>query len=300
MDRLPQVVVIVGPTSSGKSGLAIELARAFNGEIVSADSRQVYRGMDIGTATPTADEQAAVPHHLINIRNADEEYSVAEYVTDAHAAIAGILERGKLPIIAGGTGLYIRGLIDGISIPEVAPNPELRAELEQLSTDELAARLTEVDRELAQTVDLHNPRRVMRALEVNAAGVPREEPAESQRYDALKIGLNPDKEILNQRILENVRWRFENGLLDEVSGLLEQGIDRALLTERVIAYGPALKVLDGSLTKDEAIERTATLDRQYAKRQRTWFKTDSEINWLAQPADATPFVHSWLRHEVTA
>jgi tRNA dimethylallyltransferase len=301
MDRLPQVIAIIGPTSSGKSRLGLDLARRYGGEIVSADSRQVYRGMDLGTAKPTAAEQAAAPHHLIDIRNPDEEYSAAEFKVDAAAAIRSIQERGNLPIIVGGTGLYLRSLLENLQIPAVGPNADLRQELEALSPPELAERLRQTDPPAAELVDLANPRRVIRALELFAAG---HSIAKSTRgpaqYDALKLGLNPPPEELKDRIERNVRARFAAGVVDEVKALRKRGIDDAVLASRVIIYGPALAVVDGQLTPEAAIQRTVELEAQYAKRQRTWFKRDSEITWLTDAAQADGVIKPWLITEVAA
>jgi tRNA dimethylallyltransferase len=302
MDRLPQVIAIVGPTSSGKSRLGLELAKKFGGEIISADSRQVYLGMDIGTAKPSAAEQKAVRHHLIDIRDPKQEYSAAEFRYEATEAIDGIFGRGKLPIIVGGTGLYVRALLENLRIPEVRPNPALRAELGKLPTPELAARLQKANPAVAAQIDLKNPRRIIRALEINAAGL---KPLKThgkgpQPYDTLKLGLNPDPAELAERIAQNVRWRFENGLLPEVKGLLADGNDAKSLATKVIAYGPAIDHLKKKLTKKQAIDRTIQLDRQYAKRQRTWFKTDPDIRWLTDPAEAAPLVKKWRSAGVAA
>jgi tRNA dimethylallyltransferase len=297
MERLPQVIAIVGPTSSGKSRLGLELAKRFDGEIVSADSRQIYRGLDIGTAKPSAKDQAAVPHHLIDIRDPAQDYSAAEFRYDATQAIDDIFGRGQLPIIVGGTGLYVRALLENLRIPEVPPNPALRAKLTKLSTSQLAEQLQQADANAAARIDLRNPRRIIRALEIREAGL---NPAAGRSvgprpYDTLKLGLNPDPETLKTQIERNVRERFANGLVKEVRGLLAGGADPKVLATRVIAYGPTIALINKKATQAEAIEQTIRLEYQYGKRQRTWFKTDSQITWLTDPAEAEPLVREW-RH----
>lgn len=306
MDALPRLISLVGPTSSGKSRLALELAQKLDGEIVSADSRQIYRGLDIGTAKPTPTEQARVPHHLIDLREPDEPFSLAEYQSAAFPVIDGILRRGRLPLLVGGTGLYHRAVIDNLQIPEVAPQPKLRAELSQQTTDQLAERLRRSDPETAAQIELANPRRVIRALEVLAVtgqGMAAHRVAGARRYDVLKLGLAVEPDELRQRIRTQVERRYEIGVADEVRGLLDQGYDPAVLTERAIAYGPILRLLDGELAETEAIAETIRLEAAYAKRQRTWFRRDPEIIWLDDPADAMSRITAWLTRtpaEVTA
>lgn len=298
MTSLPHVLAIVGPTSSGKSRVGLELAERFGGEIVSADSRQIYRGMDVGTAKPTAEEQTRIPHHLIDTREPTDEYSVAEYQTDATEAITDIVERGKLPMLVGGTGLYVKAVLEDLQIPLVPPNPERRAELELLSNQELIAHL---DAKTAAQVDTSNPRRLVRAVEVFEAtgrGLADHRSSSQVRYNTLKLGLKPVD--LSERIERAVRQRFADGVIGEAIKLHESGMPNKLLTERVIAYGPALDAAAGKISEDEAIAEAMKLDRAYAKRQLTWFKRDPNIIWLENPTDATALVEQWLPKGLTA
>lgn len=300
MDALPRLISLVGPTSSGKSRLALELAERFDGEIVSADSRQMYRGLDIGTAKPTPAEQRRVPHHLIDLRDPEQGYTVAEYQRDAFAAIDGIIFRDRLPILVGGTGLYHRAVTENLRIPEVAPNPGLRADLESRDIAELAKRLQKRDPDTAAQTDLANPRRVIRALEVleiSGQGLAAHHAPQPLRYQTMKVGLEVAPDELRTRIRAQVSERFSNGLVAEVRGLLAQGYDPATLTERAIAYGPVIGLLDATLSESAALEQVIQLEAAYAKRQRTWFRKDPEITWLQDPSEAAGFISEWLTTE---
>ncbi len=298
---LPKLVAIVGPTAGGKTSLAIALAKTFGGEIVSADSRQVYRGMDIGTAKPTAAERAAVPHHLLDIKDPGEEYTVAEYQQDAVAAVQGILGRGHVPFLVGGTGLYVRAVVENLDIPKAKADPQLRARIErEIAEEGLAAvfeKLLACDPEAANVVDPKNPRRVIRALEV---AISTGEPFTAQRkkaehlFDVLEIGLNPPPEILRERIELRVDRMAENGLVEEVKALVQKYGSNSVALD-TIGYREIIGYLEGNLSRDAAIALMKANTLHYAKRQLTWFRKDKNVRWIDRPEDAFPPVKRFLQ-----
>ncbi len=294
-----KIVAVVGPTASGKTALAAAMAKKFNGEIVSADSRQVYRGMDIGTAKPTLAERRAVPHHLIDIKNPDEHYTVAEYKADAIAAIKNILRRKKLPILVGGTGLYVRAVLDNLDIPKVSADPTLRAAIEcEIKKKGLAAvakKLVVLDPEAADIVDLKNPRRVVRALEVAlATGKPftAQRKTRAPLFDTLRIGLNPPLGELRKRINARADQMMCAGLLKEVRWLLKKyGADCEALN--AIGYRELVNHLQGKTSLEDAVARIKTNTWRYAKRQLSWFRKDKDLRWIRQSREA---IASFKRH----
>lgn len=277
----PKILVIVGPTASGKTGLAIELAKRFNGEVVSADSRQVYRGLDIGSAKVTKEEMDGVPHHLLDIADPKEVYTAADFKRDAKIAVDDILARGKLPIICGGTFFYIDALLEKVSLPEVEPDAELRAELQEKSAAELLDILEELDPERAKSVEKENPRRLIRAIEIarSLGHVPEPEIRECP-YDVLAIGLIVDMEthgeVLKARILE----RLNAGMKEEVERLLNEGVTHERLEKFGLEYRYLSRYLRGLLPFDAMVEELTVKSRQFAKRQMTWLKRDPEIKWF--------------------
>jgi tRNA dimethylallyltransferase len=287
-DEAAPLIGIVGPTASGKSDLALALARRMPVEILVADSRQVYRGMDIGTAKPDAAARAAVPHHLLDLADPDEPITVAQWVERARAIIPEVAARDRRPLLVGGTGLYVSALVDGHDYVAQGWSPELRARLANaLETDglePLAARLAHQAPEAAARIDLRNPRRVIRALERAEAGggggVPRSEPYAGR---VVLLGITRPREVLYRRIDKRAAWLFANGVLDEVRALLEAGYGPDLPPMSGHGYREAAAHLAGESSLDEAIELTARRTRQYAKRQLTWFRRDARIAWL--PAD---------------
>jgi tRNA dimethylallyltransferase len=292
--KLPRLLVVVGPTASGKTSLAIRLAKALGGEVVSADSRLLYKGMDVGTAKPSMRERVGVPHHLIDVVSPARTLTVAEYRAKALRVIRGILKRGKLPILAGGTGLYVRALVDNFTIPEVPPNPKLRRRLEKLTDDELRARLVKSDPAYAERAG-HNRRYAIRALEVIAAtGKPfsvlqgKGEPL----FDALQIGLRPDRAALVVKIARRVREMMRGGLIEESRRLLRR-YDPSLPSMSGIGYAEAAAYLRGEIGMEEAIERISARTRQYAKRQVTWFKRDPRIAWVKNANSALKLAKKW-------
>lgn len=283
-----KVIAIVGPTASGKTALSIELATCYNGEIISADSRQVYRGMDLGTGKVTPDEMAGIPHHLIDIASPTTDvYTGADFVRDATTAIIDITGRGKLPIIAGGTFFYLDLLRGKRGSAPVLPNPTLRAVLETKSTTELSTELTTIDPRRAATIDHANRRRLIRALEITAAlgTVPAVSPSNSP-FDMLIIGIDVPIDTLNERIHRRIIERLDQGMIAEVATLKASGVTWERLASFGLEYRVIGKHLQGELTKDQMIDELAAKTRQFAKRQRLWLKHDSSISWFPFPVSA--------------
>ena len=289
---LTKILIICGPTASGKSELALRLAHALDAEIVNADSMQVYRGLDIGTAKPSPDQQAEIRHHLIDVAAPDQPFSAADFAAAADAAIRDIVNRGKRVIVAGGTGLYIRALVNGL-VDSPAGSGELRQALhdEAVKTGNVAMleKLRQVDPELAATLHPNNLVRIIRALEVyQLTGIPlsrhqKEHAFATKRYDTLQIGISVDRRELYTRIDDRVEHMLSAGLLSEVSGLLAAGYGRDLKAMRSIGYKEAA----AHLCEERSIKEAAALikrdTRHYAKRQLTWFKADPDILWFEYP-----------------
>ena len=286
-----KILVIVGPTASGKTRMAVELAKAHNGEVVSADSMQIYRRMDIGTAKPTAEEMDGVPHHMIDVADPEEDFSVARYVELASACVDDILARGKLPIVAGGTGLYVDSLLSGRTFAAFSPESALRKELEE----ELAERggeamleeLSRVDPEAAARLHPNDHKRIVRALEVyrstgrTISEHNRETRALPPRYEALTIGLNfQDRADLWARIDARVDQMAADGLEREVRELLSSGLSPRCTAMQAIGYKEFVAAVEGTMTWREAEELVKLRSRQYAKRQLTWFRRNPAVHWL--------------------
>ena len=274
------MIAIVGPTASGKSALAMRVAERMGGEIVSADSRQVYRGMDIGTAKPTIEERARVPHHLVDIVDPGERYDVLRYQRDGRAALAGIRTRGRVALVVGGTGLYVRALLDGLELASLPHDPEVRARLESEDPATLHERLRAMDPNAASRVDPRNRRRLVRYLEVaTIAGgpVPR---VRGAPLAALRIGLRPPREVLVAAIERRVRDMVAQGVLDEARSLVARGIDPRLPSMSAHGYVHWAALLRGEIDLETAIARTARDVRAYSRRQMTWFRRDAAIRWF--------------------
>jgi len=278
---LGPLIAIVGPTASGKTDLAVQIALAHKGEIICADSRTVYRGLDIGTAKPTKEEQARVPHHLLDLIEPNQPYNAAQFKANAVAAISGIHSRGGLPLLVGGTGLYSNAVLYDYHFPAGGSN-ELRRQLEQLPLKDLVARLQLVDPERATEVDLRNPRRVVRAIET--AGQPRIAPKTLPR-NVLIIGLNPDMGELERRIAVRTRRMLTSGLIEEVQGLLRR-FDPVIAPLHTIGYVETIAHLHEELTAAELESQIIIHTRQLAKRQMTWFKRNADIKWVASAKEA--------------
>ena len=288
----PPLIAIVGPTAVGKSALAINLAREFRGEIVSADSRQVYRGMDIGTAKPSATDRQAVAHHLLDLVNPNESFTLAEYQRLAYAVIAQIHARGNVPFLVGGTGLYVRAVLEGLTIPRVLPDPAQRQELERQDAATLYARLSQLDPRAAAKIDPRNKRRVIRALEVcQATGQPISElqTARAPDYRILRIGLTMPREQLYARINARVDQMIAAGLIEEVRALLARGYAANLPAMSGLGYRHIAAYLNGTLTRDEAIRLLKRDTRRFVHHQYSWFRLDDpRIRWynLAESSEA--------------
>ena len=285
----PKVLVIVGPTASGKSAWAVQIAKQYNGEVISADSRQVYKGLDIGTGKITTAEMQGIPHHLLDVASPRRRFSLARYQKLAEKKLAEIVTRGKLPIICGGTGFYIKALVDNIELPEVKPNLTLRKELLKLSTAELAAKLQQLDPERAKNIDVHNPRRLMRAIEIaTALGRVPQAVSRPPQYNFIQYGITLEPEKLRQNIHERLLARMKQGLVKEVENLRASGLSWQRLDDLGLEYRFVSRYLRGKLTEAEMLVQLETAINQYAKRQITWFKRDKRIRWLAGPAGLEP------------
>lgn len=282
------LIVLLGPTASGKTELALQLAEAFNGEIVGADSRQIYRGLDLGSAKPTHAQQARAPHHMIDVAEPDQPFSLADFLRLARTAIDDIQRRGRLPLLVGGTGQYITALVEGWQAPEVPPDPALRAELEAFAAEQggpaLFERLLAADPEAAAFVDPRNLRRVIRALEViTVTGQPFS--AQRQRqpppWRSIQFGLTLDREALYARADQRLSQMMEDGFLNEVRGLLERGYDRHLPSLSALGYRELCAHLLDGLPLSEALEQTRFATHDFIRRQYTWFRGhDGGVTWL--------------------
>jgi tRNA dimethylallyltransferase len=284
-----RVIVICGATATGKSEIAIAVAQEIGAEIINADSMQLYRGMDIGTAKLPVSERGGIPHHLLDVLEVSQDSTVAWFQDKARSVIDEIHARGKEVVIVGGTGLYIKAILDDLNFPDT--NPDIRAklerEVEEFGAAALFSRLEELDPEAARAIDRANVRRIVRALEVIeitgkpfTANLPREE---SSRYpDALQFGLVMDREHLRERIDLRVDRMWEAGFVDEVDKLIAQGIREGVTAQRALGYSQIIDMRDGKLSEEEAREETKRASRQYARRQETWFSRDLRIQWVAQ------------------
>jgi tRNA dimethylallyltransferase len=284
----PPLILIVGPTAVGKTELAIQLAERLEGEIVSADSRLFYRGMDIGTAKPTPAEQARVLHHLIDIADPDEILSLAIFQQKAHEAIAGIHTRNKMPFLVGGTGQYIRAVTEGWNPPEVEPDERLRAELERLKEERgiywLHDKLNDLDSQAAENIDARNYRRTIRALEVIMTTGKRfsEQRGQSDSpYHLITLGLIRPRPELYERVDQRIELMFATGFLEEVKTLLARGYSPSLPTMSAIGYRECIRVINGDLDEEQAKAEIRRATRVFVRRQANWFKeTDPTIKWF--------------------
>jgi tRNA dimethylallyltransferase len=310
MSRAPFVVAVVGPTATGKSALSLDLADALDGEIINVDSMQLYRGMDIGTAKLAAAQRRGIPHHLLDIWPVTKTASVAEYQQLARAAIAGIADRGRLPILVGGSGLYVRATLEHFDFPgtDEASRARLEAELSAVGPAPLYSRLADLDPEAAAKILPTNGRRIVRALEViSLTGQPftASLPDPTPLYPHLQLGVDRAPAVLDQLVADRVAQMFRQGLVAEVEGLIAVGLRQGRTAARALGYQQVLAMLDGEIDLDQAVRETVQATRRFVRRQRTWFRRDPTVMWLdgddpQGPAKATHAIRAALRERADA
>ena len=279
---MEKLIAIMGTNASGKSGLGVTLAEKYAGEVVSADSRQVFRGLDLGSGKITPEETRGVPHHLIDVCAPGEYFSMHDFQRMAYEAIDGILARNRLPFLVGGTGLYIASVTEGYVMSDAAPDLEYRAHLETFATPELYAMLIKAVPDI--DIEKNNRNRVMRVLEKLHAGddhIPHSRP----RYDCLKLGITWEREALKARIDQRLARRLEQGMIDEVRGLMDAGVSMEFLYKLGLEYRWIAQYLNGELSRDEMVEGLGNAIKKFAKRQMTWFRRDRTILWLDMTGD---------------
>ena len=279
---LPKLIVITGPTAVGKTALSVELAKKFNGEIVSADSRQVYKGMNLGTGKITKKEMKGIPHYLLSIASPKRKFTVAQYKKLAEKAIDKILERGKIPILCGGTGFYIQTVIDGLKIPKISPDWKLRKDLEKKSVKDLYRQLKQLDPLRAQNIEKENPRRLIRAIEIVLKTRKTIPPLKKIffPYPILMIGIKKSKRELHKSIEKRLRCRLKKGMVAEVNKLHQSGISWKRLEEFGLEYRWIAQYLQKKASYHEMIEGLKQNIKHFAKKQITWFKRDKRIHWI--------------------
>lgn len=291
----PKILAVVGPTASGKSALAISLAKKFKGEIISADSRQVYRGMDIGTGKVTKHEMRSVPHHMLSILSPKRTFNAGLFQKRAEAELQKILKRGKLPIICGGTGFYIDALIYNYKLPETPKDAALRSKLAKESPERLFARLKKLDPERAKNIDQRNKVRLIRSLEiVMKTGEPLPRLKKKSDYEVLKIGIALSAEELRRKIQKRTAGQFRSGMVSEVKNLKKKGLSSKRLEELGLEYRWVNHYLDGKITREEMLNMLDKEIWHYAKRQMTWFKRDKETHWVKSEKEAERLVRKFL------
>ncbi len=284
MSSLPKIVAVVGTNASGKSALGVELARRFGGEIISADSRQVFHGLDLGSGKVTAQEMQGVPHHLLDVCDPGTFFTMADFQRLAYRAIDDVLARGRVPVLAGGTGLYVDAVCDGYVLSNIEPDLSYRRELERLPTPQLCAMLQAAAP--GNAIDPQNRNRVMRALEKLESGDTKE-PSREAKYRALKLGVSWDRETLKKRIDERLERRMNEGMVDEVRTLIKNGASREFLMKLGLEYRFLTRYLDGEFDSErEMTEALSAAIKKFAKRQMTWFRRDPDIHWLDMTGDA--------------
>ena len=283
---LPKLIVILVPTACGKSGLGVTLAKKYRGEVISADSRQVYRGLDLGTGKVTPDEMEGVPHHLLDVAEPGESYSVARFQGEAYAAIDGVLARGNTPFLVGGTGLYVRAVAEGYVFHDAPPDPALRARLEALPTEALRALLTEQGVPLDVDAWNNRPRLVRLMEKVQNGADPHAEADKAPRYEVLTLGVTYPRETVCRRIDQRLIARLDAGMVEEVAALRAGGVTDDFLEGLGLEYRYILHYLTGAIpTREELIEELGRAIKRFAKRQVSWFKKDREVHWLDMEAD---------------
>lgn len=275
----------MGQTATGKTSLAIEIAREFNGEIISADSRQVYRGLDIGTAKVTKKEMKGIPHHMTDVADPKNIYSVGEYVDEAQKILDHIVKNNKVPIVCGGTGMYIDALVFGQEFPNVPSNPKLREILQALSVQELFKRLKERDPKRASSIDSNNKVRLIRALEIIESLGTVSSISQSFPYEVLFIGLKLPQAILHERIHQRIIERFNDGMLEETQTILNNDVSHERLEKLGLEYRYMSRYLRGDISYEDMLGELGAATRKFAKRQNTWFKRNKNIHWFNPTTD---------------
>jgi tRNA dimethylallyltransferase len=290
----PKIVVVLGPTASGKSDLSVQLAKKFNGEIVSADSRQVYKGMDVGTGKITKREMQRVPHHLLDVANPKRRFSVSQYKILAEKTIEKIIKEEKLPIICGGTAFYIKALVDGIVIPEVSPDWQFRKKLERENNEELYLKLLKFDPLRANNIDKDNKRRLIRALEIiekTKEKIPKTKI--KKLYSPLFLGMKISQEELNKKIDKRLKKRLDQKMVNEVKRLRNSGISFKRLEEFGLEYKWISFYLQEKITYEKAVESLSTDIKKFSKRQMVWWKHDKRIKWIEKYDEAERLVREF-------
>ncbi|HOW60799.1 MAG TPA: tRNA (adenosine(37)-N6)-dimethylallyltransferase MiaA [Candidatus Moranbacteria bacterium] len=297
---LPKIIVLLGPTASGKSDIAIKLAQEFNGEIISADSRQVYRGMNIGSGKVTEAEQKMAIHHMLDIADPNDEFNISHFKKSAEKIIKDILKRKKLPIICGGTGFWIKAIVDNLQLPEVKPDKKLRNLLSNKSAEELFKMLRKLDPERAESIDPKNKVRLIRAIEIceTLGTVPKMTTAdkESRKYEFLQISINVPKKILTEKIKKRLEQRFKQGMIEEVQNLNKNGVSWERLEYFGLEYRWIARYLQNKVSLSEMKEKLYFDIIHYAKRQMTWFKKDKRILWLKDYREIKKEIMQFLKH----
>jgi len=294
-----KLVVILGPTASGKSALAVKIAERFNGEVVSADSRQVYKGMDLGSGKITKKEMKGVKHHLLDVANPKKRFDVVQYRQLAFKAINKIFNKSKIPILCGGTGFYIQAVVDDIVIPEVKPDWRLRSDLDQLTTERLFEKLKKLDLGRAETIDKNNRRRLIRALEIvikTGKAVPtlKKQPLP---YPVLMIGVKKEKKELSSLIRKRLLKRLKLSMINEVKKLHKRGVSWKRLEEFGLEYRWIAQYLQNKINYEEMFQLIQKETEHFAKRQMTWFKRDKRINWIKKQPEAEKLVKKFLEKQ---
>ena len=288
MESKRKIIVILGPTASGKSALGVKLAKKINGEIISADSRQVYKGLDIGSGKITKKEMSGIPHYCMDIISPKKIFTVVDFKKCAEKAIEKIFAKNKIPIIVGGTGLYIQAIVDNIVLPEVKPNWKLRKELEKKTTEEMFGMLKKLDPERARNIDAKNPRRLIRAIEIakKLGKTPKLMSMSRRDLDIRQIGIKLPDEILKKNIEKRIKKMLKNGLVGETKKMKKSGLSWKRIYELGFEYKYPALFLQNKIGKDEILAKMLIENWQYAKRQMTWFKRDKRIKWINKFKDA--------------
>jgi tRNA dimethylallyltransferase len=278
--KRPKILVVLGPTASGKSDLAVKLAEKFNGEIISADSRQVYTGLNIGSGKISKQGMRGVPHHMLDVVSPKKVLTVEEFKEKAFVAIDDIISRGKLPIICGGSGFYIQAVVDNTTFPDVPANPKLREKLEELSAEKLIEKLEKLDPRRAKEIDPNNKRRVIRAIEIASALGKVPESKNEPKYTPFMVGIKTSPDILREKIHIRLLYRMKKGMVDEAKKLRQSGLSLKRMENLGLEYRYLARHISGKLSKEEMLVELENEIWKFARRQMTWFKRDKRIKWF--------------------